>query len=76
MCLHFVQVPRVGAAEGQGRQIVKELAAQGISVAAASRATIDEEFPQAYKDVAEVVDVVHRAQLAIKVVRLRPAGVL
>jgi tRNA-splicing ligase RtcB len=58
------------------RHILKELAAQGITVAAASRATVDEEFPQAYKDVTEVVDVVHQAKLAIKVARLRPVGVL
>ena len=58
------------------RHIPKELAARGITVAAASRATIDEEFPEAYKDVAEVVDVVHRAKLAIKVARLRPVGVI
>ena len=58
------------------RHIPKELAAKGITVAAASRATIDEEFPEAYKDVAEVVDVVHRAKLAIKVARLRPVGVI
>jgi len=58
------------------RHILKELAAKGITVAAASRATIDEEFPEAYKDVAEVVDVVHRAKLAIKVARLRPVGVI
>jgi tRNA-splicing ligase RtcB len=58
------------------RHIVKELAAHGITVAAASRATVDEEFPQAYKDVAEVVDVVHRAGLALKVARLRPVGVI
>jgi tRNA-splicing ligase RtcB len=60
----------------RGRQILKELASQGITVQAASRATVDEEFPQAYKDVAEVVDVVHRAGLATKVARLRPVGVL
>jgi tRNA-splicing ligase RtcB len=58
------------------RHIIKELAAKGITVAAASRATVDEEFPEAYKDVAEVVDVVHRAKLAIKVARLRPVGVV
>ena len=58
------------------RHILKELDAKGITVAAASRATIDEEFPEAYKDVAEVVDVVHRAKLAIKVARLRPVGVI
>ena len=60
----------------KNRHIIKELAAQGISVAAASRATVDEEFPDAYKDVAEVADVVHNAKLAIKVARLRPVGVV
>jgi tRNA-splicing ligase RtcB len=58
------------------RNIIRELAEKGITVAAASRATVDEEFPEAYKDVAEVVDVVHRAKLAIKVARLRPVGVI
>jgi tRNA-splicing ligase RtcB len=58
------------------RNIIRELADRGITVAAASRATVDEEFPEAYKDVAEVVDVVHGAKLAIKVARLRPVGVI
>jgi tRNA-splicing ligase RtcB len=35
-----------------------------------------EEAPLAYKDVERVVDVVHRAGLAIKVARLRPIGVI
>lgn len=60
----------------RNRHIAKELQQRGIHIAAASRRTIDEEFPQAYKDVAEVVDVVHRANLAIKVARLRPVGVI
>ena len=60
----------------KNRHIIKELAEQGISVAAASRATVDEEFPEAYKDVAQVADVVHNARLAIKVARLRPVGVV
>ena len=58
------------------RCIVSELRQKGIHIAAASRRTIDEEFPEAYKDVAEVVDVVDRARLAIKVARLRPVGVI
>jgi tRNA-splicing ligase RtcB len=58
------------------RHIVKELRERGIVVAAANRRTVDEEFPEAYKDVAEVVDVVHRAGLAVKVARLRPVGVI
>ena len=67
---------KAAAKATRGRHIIKELASEGITVAAASRSTVDEEFPQAYKDVAEVVDVVHRANLAIKVVRLRPLGVI
>ena len=40
----------------------------------ASRSTIVEEIPQAYKDVKDVVGVVHAAGLAEKVVRIRPLG--
>jgi len=58
------------------RHLVRELAAQGILVRAASRATVDEEMPEAYKDVAGVVDVVEGAGLARKLVRLRPAAVV
>ncbi|MEZ4252160.1 MAG: RtcB family protein [Polyangiales bacterium] len=36
--------------------------------------TIVEEMPQAYKDVADVVDVVARGGIASKVVRIRPIG--
>jgi len=60
----------------KNRKIAQELKEKGIHVAAASRRTIDEEFPEAYKDVAEVVDVVHGANLATKVARLRPVGVI
>ncbi len=58
-------------AAGQ-RNLVKELAAQGILVRAASRATVDEEMPEAYKDVADVVEVVNRAGIGKKVARLKP----
>ena len=62
--------------ETRDRRILDELLAKGIHVAAANRRTVDEEFPEAYKDVAEVVDVVHGAALATKVARLRPVGVI
>lgn len=62
--------------ETRGRHIAKELKAKGIHIAAANRRTIDEEFPEAYKDVADVVDVVDGAGLATKVARLRPVGVV
>lgn len=56
----------------QTRRIDEELAARGILVRAANRATVAEEMPDAYKDVADVVEVVVRAGLGRKVARLRP----
>ncbi|RMG07725.1 MAG: RtcB family protein [Planctomycetota bacterium] len=53
-----------------------QLRARGVVVRGASRATVVEEVPEAYKDVAEVVHVVHEAGLARKVARLRPLGCL
>ena len=60
----------------RGRRIVDELEQQGIIVRGASRATIDEEMPEAYKDVADVVEVIDRAGISRRVVRLRPLGVI
>ncbi len=60
----------------RGRDLRREFREQGIEVRAASMATIAEEVPEAYKDVAEVVDVVDAAGIGDKVVRLRPLGVL
>lgn len=48
----------------------------GVVVMGASRATVVEEVPEAYKDVAQVVDVVHLGGLAEKVARIRPIGVV
>src|SRR6185503_16048498 len=60
----------------QGRRIDHELAARGIIARARSWKGLAEEQPAAYKDVSQVVDVVHRAGLAKKVARLRPIGVI
>jgi tRNA-splicing ligase RtcB len=60
----------------KGRSIEKELKEQGIIVRGASRATLIEEIPEAYKDVNNVVQVVHEAGISKKVVRLRPVGVV
>jgi len=60
----------------RGRFIEKELAAKGIIVRGAGRATVAEEIPEAYKDVADVVEVVHGAGIARKVAKLRPLGVI
>ncbi len=60
----------------RGRPILKELAARGIIVKAEGERTVSEEISEAYKDVAEVVDVVHGAGIARKVARLVPMGVI
>ena len=60
----------------QGRRIDKELLSQGIFARARSRSGLAEEQPAAYKDVAEVVDVVHQAGISRRVARLRPMGVV
>jgi len=60
----------------QGRRIDQELARRGVVARAQSRRGLAEEQPDAYKDVNLVVEVVHRANLAKKVARMRPIGVV
>jgi len=60
----------------QGVDIAQRLARQGIYVRAQNRGLLSEEASEAYKDVAEVVDVLHEAGIAHKVVRMRPIGVV
>ena len=60
--------------KARGRSVVREMEDQGIIVQGAGRGTIVEEISEAYKDVAQVVEVVHQAGIAKKVVRLRPMG--
>ncbi len=64
------------AREAKGRDVRAELAVLGVEARSASRRGLDEEQPKAYKDVDEVVDVVHRAGLSRKVARLRPMVVI
>ena len=59
-----------------GQQVVKELQAQGIIVKCRSMRGIAEEAPLAYKDVNEVVEVVHNAGLSKKVAKLLPIAVI
>jgi tRNA-splicing ligase RtcB len=60
----------------KGRPLQRELEDRGIFVMAASRETLAEEAPEAYKDVSQVVEVVHRAGISRKVAKLRPWGVV
>jgi tRNA-splicing ligase RtcB len=60
----------------KGVDIARRLAEQGIYVRAQNRGLLAEEASEAYKDVADVVDVLHHAQIARKVARMRPMGVV
>jgi tRNA-splicing ligase RtcB len=60
----------------RGRSLLQELEDQGVHVMAAGMATVAEEMPEAYKDVADVVRVVEGAGLSRRVAQLRPLGVI
>jgi tRNA-splicing ligase RtcB len=60
----------------KGRAINRELEDRGIIVRWTGRATLAEEMPEAYKDVSQVVEVVHGAGISLKVAKLRPIGVV
>jgi tRNA-splicing ligase RtcB len=62
--------------EAAGRRIDKELESRGVIARAQSRRGLAEEQPKAYKNVDDVVDVVHAAGLSAKVARMRPIGVI
>jgi tRNA-splicing ligase RtcB len=58
----------------RGDALLRELDQRGIVVRAASRSGVAEEAGFAYKDLAAVVDVLHRLDLSRKVVSLTPIG--
>jgi tRNA-splicing ligase RtcB len=59
-----------------GKEIIKGLEQEGILVKTHSFSGAAEEAPGAYKDVNEVINTVHDAGLARKVVQLRPLAVI
>jgi tRNA-splicing ligase RtcB len=59
-----------------GADLRRDLEARGIVVRSPSNKGLAEEWPEAYKDVGEVVRVVERAGLARRVARLVPMGVV
>ncbi|MCF8114478.1 MAG: RtcB family protein [Desulfotignum sp.] len=61
---------------GKGRFIQQELAKKGILVKYTGRSTMTEEMPEAYKDISDVVEVVHGAGISTRVARLRPMAVV
>jgi tRNA-splicing ligase RtcB len=62
--------------EARGRPLFQELEAKGVFVRANNKRTVAEEMPDAYKDVADVVEVMHAAGIAKKVAKLVPLAVV
>jgi tRNA-splicing ligase RtcB (3'-phosphate/5'-hydroxy nucleic acid ligase) len=62
--------------ETRGRDLPGELKALGVTVRAHSRGGVAEEMPEAYKDVAEVVEVMEAAGVTKRVAKLRPLAVI
>lgn len=60
----------------RGRSIRDELLDRGVIARARGRTGLEEEQPDAYKDVISVVNVLHHAGISRKVARLRPVGVI
>lgn len=57
-------------------QVMANLRKQGIYLKSASRSGVSEEAPGVYKDIDEVVRVSHELDLAKRVARLKPLGVI
>lgn len=60
----------------KGRSIARELEQKGIFVRSTGRETLAEEAPEAYKNVNEVVHVVHEAGISKRICRMRPLAVI
>lgn len=60
----------------EGRTLKEELEREGVVIRSGSMAGLAEEAPLAYKDVDQVVEVVHRAGIAKKVARMKPIAVI
>jgi tRNA-splicing ligase RtcB len=62
--------------ESRGRDLFAELEVMGVTVRASSRTGVAEEMPVAYKDVAEVVEVLEAVGVTQRVARLKPFAVV
>ena len=60
----------------KGRSIRQELLDRGVIARARGRRALEEEQPDAYKDVLSVVNVLHAAKISQRVARLKPLGVI
>lgn len=61
---------------GKGRNLLDELKKRGVLIMAKGNKTIAEEMPFAYKDVSDVVNVMHNSGISLKVAKLKPFAVI
>ena len=59
-----------------GREVINKLKQKGIIIKCHSMRGIAEEAPGAYKDIDDIVEIVHNAGLSKKVVKLVPLAVI
>jgi tRNA-splicing ligase RtcB len=57
-------------------EAVSKLREKGVFIQATTKSGITEEIPEAYKNVSQVVEVVHQAGISKKVAKLKPIGVI
>ena len=62
--------------QSKGKNLLEELNKSGVIIQARGMKTIAEEMPHAYKNVSEVVDVMHFEGISTKVAKLKPVGVI
>ena len=62
--------------ETSSREVLQQLTKKGIIVKSGSFSDLAEEAPLAYKNIDEVIEVVHQAGLAKKIVQLQPLSVI
>jgi len=60
----------------KGTDVAQKLASSGILVKSGDMASLAEEASQAYKDVADVIEVTHQAGISRKIVKTVPIGVI
>ncbi len=60
----------------RGRDLIGEMEERGVVVRATGMRTVAEEMPHAYKDVADVVEVMEAAGVSHRVAELKPIGVV
>ena len=60
----------------RGRDLLQEMRDRNVLVMAKERGTVAEEMSEAYKDVGQVVEVMHQAGISLKVARLKPLAVI